>query len=133
MIKQIVRLEIWLVKGIGIDIIEIKRIEHAINRNDKFLQRIFHTEEIHYFSTINYRVNTIAGNFAAKEAIMKALGTGLRNFKWTDIQIHRDSLGKPFVILHNHAQKIAKEKGVKEILITISHSKEYAVAQALAI
>ncbi|QEK13572.1 holo-ACP synthase [Crassaminicella thermophila] len=122
-----------MVKGIGIDIIEIKRIKNAINRNDKFLQRIFCKEEINYFSTINYRINTIAGTFAAKEAVIKALGTGLRNFKWTDIQIHRDHLGKPFVVLQNNAKKIAQENSIKEILITISHSKEYAVAQALAI
>lgn len=120
-------------KGIGIDIIEIERIDNAIRRNDKFLQRIFTVEEINYFEKINYRKNTIAGNFAAKEAIMKALGTGLRNFKWIDIQINRDHLGKPFVVLHNNAKKVATNQGIEEILISISHSKEYAVAQALAV
>ncbi|WP_255547709.1 holo-ACP synthase [Crassaminicella indica] len=119
-------------KGIGIDIIEIERISNAISRNDKFLHRIFTQKEINYFSTINYRVNTIAGNFAAKEAVVKALGTGFRNFKWTDIEIHRDTLGKPYVIIYNNAKKTAQDKGIKKIHISISHSKAYAVAQAFA-
>ncbi|MCT4604746.1 MAG: holo-ACP synthase [Marinisporobacter sp.] len=119
-------------KGIGIDIIEIERIANAIDRNDQFLKRIFTDKEIAYFSTINYRKNTIAGNFAAKEAVMKALGTGLRNFKWTDIEIERDTLGKPHVFLYNNAKKIAEEKQMKKILISISHSKDYAIAQAFA-
>ncbi|TCO73159.1 holo-ACP synthase [Marinisporobacter balticus] len=120
-------------RGIGIDIIEIERIGNAISRNDQFLKRIFTSKEITYFEEINYRINTIAGNFAVKEAIMKALGTGLRNFKWVDIEIHRDDLGKPSVILYKNAKKIAAEQGIEEILISISHSKDYAVAQALAI
>ncbi|WP_053955312.1 holo-ACP synthase [Inediibacterium massiliense] len=120
-------------KGIGIDIIEIDRISNAMNKNDKFLQRVFTKKEIKYFVSIDYRKNTIAGNFAAKEAVMKSLGTGLRNFKWIDIEIERDHLGKPFVKLYNGAKEIADQKGIKEIMITISHSRDYAVAQALAI
>ncbi|QZY55763.1 holo-ACP synthase [Crassaminicella profunda] len=121
-----------MMKGIGIDIIEIERVSNAIARNDKFLQRIFTTKEMDYFSMINYRRNTIAGNFAAKEAVMKSLGTGLRNFKWTDIEIYRDALGKPHVFLYNNAKKIAEDQGIKEILISISHSRDYAIAQAFA-
>lgn len=122
-----------MIKGIGIDIIEIERITNAIDKNKRFLQRIFTNQEIHYFSKRGYPINTIAGSFAAKEAVMKALGTGLRNFKWTDIEIHRNDLGKPSVMLYNNAEETANKNGIQEILITISHSKNYAVAQALAI
>ncbi|WP_129598200.1 holo-ACP synthase [Anaerophilus nitritogenes] len=120
-------------KGIGIDIIEIDRISNAICKNDKFLQRIFTKKEIEYFLSIDYRKNTIAGGFAAKEAVMKSLGTGLRNFKWIDIEIDRDHLGKPVVNLYNGAQEIADHKEIKEIMVSISHSRDYAVAQAVAI
>lgn len=122
-----------MIKGIGIDIIEIKRIERAIHKNENFLKRIFTVKEIEYFESIDYGVNSIAGSFAAKEAIMKVLGTGLREFKWTDIEIGRDHLGKPYSMLHNNAKRMADNCNIKEILISISHSKEYAVAQALGV
>lgn len=120
-------------KGIGIDIIEIERIEKAIQKNERFLKRIFTDREIEYFQKREYRSNTVAGAFAAKEAVMKVLGTGLRNFKWTDIEIIRDELGKPNVILYDGAKDIAHSKNITEIFITISHSRDYAVAQSLAI
>jgi len=122
-----------VVRGIGIDIIEIERIEKALEKNKKFLYRIFTPKEIAFFSENHFRKNQIAGNFAAKEAVMKALGTGLRGFCWKDIEIDRDALGKPIVVLHNHAEKIAEKKNIESLLVSISHSKQYAVAQAIAI
>lgn len=123
-----------MVKGVGIDIIEIYRINKILlNNREKFLKRILSNNEIEYISNNNFMVNTIAGNFAAKEAVLKALGIGLRNMKITDIEVLRDNLGKPYVVLKNSAKAIAKEKDIKEILISISHSKEHAIAQAIAI
>lgn len=122
-----------MVKGIGIDIIEIERIEKALKNNKRFLYRIFTSKEIDFFSENHFRKNQIAGNFAAKEAVMKALGTGLRGFCWKDIEIDRDVLGKPIVVLHNHAERIAEKQKIENLLISISHSKKYAVAQAIAI
>lgn len=122
-----------MVKGIGIDIIEIERVERAIKKNKRFIKRVFTDHEIIYFEKNNYNYHTIAGNFAAKEAVMKALGTGLREFKWTDVEIRRDSLGKPLVVLYNNAKNMADTKRINEVLITISHSKNDAVAQAMAI
>ncbi len=121
-----------MIKGIGIDIIEIKRIVEAVNRNNKFLERIFTEREIHYFKEVNHNRSTIAGNFAAKEAAVKSIGTGIRGFKWKDIEVQRDSLGKPRIQLYNQAKEIAGERGIGEILITISHSRDYAVAQSIA-
>ncbi len=121
-----------MIKGTGIDIIEIERISKAIE-NQKFLERIFTKNEIKYFNTINNNIYTIAGSFASKEAVVKALGTGVRGFKWIDIEIVRNELGKPMVVLYRNAKKIAEENEITKIELSISHCKEYAVAQAIAI
>lgn len=120
------------IKGIGIDMIEIKRIDMAIKKNNRFINRIFTVREIQYFSDCNWSINTIAGNFAAKEAVMKALGTGLRGFKWTDVEIMRDNMGRPCVLLNNSAKAFAERTGIINISISISHCKDYAVANAFA-
>lgn len=122
-----------MIKGIGVDIIEIKRIDKAIKSNDRFLEKLFTNNEIGYFNNINRNLNTIAGSFAAKEAIVKAMGTGIRGFKWRDVEIVRDELGKPQVVLYGNAKKIAEEAMISNIMISISHCKEYAVAQAVAL
>lgn len=118
---------------IGIDIIEIERIENAVNKNNKFLNRNFTDLEIKYFKSKNFRPETIAGNFAAKEAISKSIGTGIRGFDFRDIEILRDELGKPIVKMYNNFEKICIDYNVKEIKVSISHCKEYAVANAIAI
>ncbi len=121
-----------MIKGIGIDIIEIERIKNSLKKNKDFLDRLFTSREIDYFKSCNYAANTIAGNFSAKEAVMKALGTGLRYFKWKDIEVLRDDMGKPYVILKNNAKILADGKEITNIFVSISHSKEYATAQAIA-
>ncbi len=121
-----------MIKGIGIDIIEIQRIAKAVKQNDRFIERVFTSLEIDYFKSCNYGANTIAGNFSAKEAVMKALGTGLRNFKWVDIEILRDSMGKPYVVLKKNAKTLAEQRNITSMLVSISHCKDYAVAQAIA-
>lgn len=118
--------------GTGIDIIEIKRIKDALARNSNLLNRIFTEGEIAYFILRKYNPCHIAGNFAAKEAVLKALGTGLHNMDWKDIEVSRDSLGKPQVTLHGNAEVLASETGIKNICISISHSRKFAVAQAIA-
>lgn len=121
-----------MIKGIGIDIIEIERIDKAVKKS-RFLEKIFTDREIKYFNDNNYNINTIAGNFAAKEAVAKVLGTGIRGFKWIDIEIIRNDLGRPEVILHGVAKGIAIKNGISEILVSISHSREYAISQAIGI
>ncbi len=122
-----------MIKGIGIDIIEIERIKGAVEKNNKFLERFFTSNEIEIFKSKNFKPATIAGFFAAKEAVVKSLGTGFRNMKWQDIEVGQDSLGKPFIKLHNNGRQIAYDKGIEEILISISHSRFNAVAQAMAV
>jgi len=122
-----------MVKGIGVDIIEIDRIEKAMKKTDRFLTRLFTEREIAYFMSKNLKAESVAGNFAGKEAVVKALGTGLRGFQWTDIEILRDELGKPVVYLYNGADQIAKDLGVSQIMLSISHCKTYAVANGVAV
>lgn len=122
-----------MIKGIGIDIIEIDRIRRAIIKNNKFIDRIFTTNEKKTFEKKNYSPQTIAGYFAAKEAVSKALGTGISNMQWKDIEILKDPLDKPYVKLHNNAKDLAYSMNIDKIFVSISHSKENAIAQAVAI
>ena len=119
-----------MIIGIGTDIIEIKRIEKVINRTHSFIKKSFTNNEIEYFKSKGLKGNVIAGNFAAKEAISKAIGTGFRGFGLKDIEVLRDELGKPIVKL---SDKIYELLDVKEfnIHISISHSKDNAIAYAV--
>ncbi|AUN12968.1 4'-phosphopantetheinyl transferase [[Clostridium] sordellii] len=119
--------------GIGIDIAEIYRIKDILEKNNRFINKIFTENERKYFESKNFRVETIAGNFAAKEAISKALGTGIRNFEFKDIEVIRDEKGKPIVKTYNNLEKICIDYNVLEIKVSISHSDNYAVANAIVI
>ena len=119
-----------MIIGIGTDIIEIDRIEKAIMRTNSFIRKSFTSNEIEYFKLNGLKGNVIAGNFAAKEAISKALGTGFRGFGLQDIEVLRDELGKPVV---NLSHKIYELLDIKKfnIHVSISHSKENAIAYAV--
>lgn len=119
-----------MIKGIGTDIIEIERIKKAFERTPHFLGKVFTPNEEIYFQKINFRAESIAGNFAAKEAVSKALGTGFRTFAPKDIEIVRDALGKPLVQLYNGAEAIKKARNISQIHLSISHCKIYAIAFA---
>ncbi|ADL08646.1 holo-ACP synthase [Thermosediminibacter oceani] len=118
---------------IGVDIVEVDRIKKAIE-NGEFLTRIFTEREINAFKDKKGEgyFRHIAGRFAAKEAVSKALCTGIRFFGWHDIEILTDALGKPEVRLHGRAFEILKARGYSRVLVTISHSKDYAVAFSIA-
>jgi len=119
-----------MIIGIGTDIIEISRIEKAMNRTSSFIERSFTDSEIQYFKSKGLKGNVVAGNFAAKEAISKAMGTGFRSFGLKDIEVLRDELGKPVV---NLSEKIYCLLDVKKLTIhvSISHNKENAIAYAV--
>lgn len=120
-----------MILGIGADIVEISRIEKAVNDNPKFLSRVFTDKEIQYLKSKAFKSESLAGNFAAKEAISKALGTGFRGFSFKDIEVLRDALGKPEVILYKEAHSIAASKGEYKVHISISHNRENAIAYAI--
>lgn len=119
-----------MIKGIGNDIIEIKRIAKAAEK-ESFIKRWFTENEIVYFKEKNMHAETVAGSFSAKEAIAKAFGTGFSGFGAEEIEILRDKKGKPYVNLMGNALKKAKELGIDKISISISHCKEYASTVAL--
>jgi holo-[acyl-carrier protein] synthase len=117
------------VAEIGVDIIEIPRIEEAIARfGDRFLRRVYTDAEI---TTYRTRPSSLACRFAAKEAVMKVLGTGYRGVGWHDIEILSEVSGKPVVFLHGRAKERAAAIGLTGITISLSDSKEHAVAVAL--
>ncbi len=123
------------VLGMGVDIIECCRIAEMIEKHgDYFLTRVYTPEEIAYCAPRKAAVQHYAGRWAAKEAILKALGTGwAKGIKWTDLEIANLPGGKPEVNLHGMAQRHAKSIGIREVLISISHTSEQAVASAIAI
>ena len=112
-----------MIVGIGNDIIEIERIEKAISK-EGFKNKIYTQRE--------NRTETYAGTFSAKEAISKAIGTGVREFSLTDLEILNDDLGKPYVVVSEKLDKILKTKKEDyQIEISISHSRKYATAMAI--
>ena len=119
-----------MIIGVGIDIIEIDRIKRAVSRTDGFLEKAFTEKEIEYFRTKKLSANTIAGNFAAKEAVSKALGSGFRQFGLKDIEILRDNLGKPIVNLSIKIYEFIGKRNFK-IHVSISHSKDNAIAYSI--
>jgi len=123
-----------MIESIGIDIVEIERVEEAMRkRRERFLDRLFTISEQEYCLSKANCSMYLAGRFAAKEAVLKVLGTGLRNVKWVDIEIIKDSLGKPHVRLSGKAAALVDEMGIDHILLSISHSRRYAVAQAVGV
>lgn len=120
-----------MIYGTGIDIVEIGRIKKAMEK-PKFLERFFSQEEIAYFQSRGLAAQSVAANFAGKEAFSKAIGTGVRGFSLCEVEILRDETGKPHIALSGAAKKIVDEAGISGLFISISHSEEYAVAQVIA-
>lgn len=116
-----------MIIGIGTDIIEIDRIKAAIERTPSFLNKAFTEKEIELFKAKGMRVETIAGNFAAKEALSKALGTGFRGYGLQDFEILRDQLGKPIVNISKKAREKTGGRALN-INVSISHNKSNAIA-----
>ncbi|WP_338952383.1 holo-ACP synthase [Fusobacterium nucleatum] len=122
-----------MIVGIGNDIIEIERIEKAISK-EGFKNKVYTQKELENIEKRGDRVETYAGIFSAKEAISKAIGTGVREFSLTDLEILNDDLGKPYVAVSERLDKIIKSKKENyQIEISISHSKKYATAVAIVI
>ncbi|WP_294657625.1 holo-ACP synthase [uncultured Fusobacterium sp.] len=119
-----------MILGIGNDIVEIARIEKAI-QNESFKKRVYTESEIELIEKKGAgKVASYAGRFSAKEAISKAMGTGVRGFNLIDIEILSDELGKPVVNFKNELEKFMRNKKFE---LSISHSKEYATAVAILI
>ncbi|MEA1929221.1 MAG: holo-ACP synthase [Candidatus Auribacterota bacterium] len=124
-----------MILGIGIDIIEIQRVEKLLEkRGDSFLKRVFLPGEIEYCREKSYPAQHYAARLAVKEAVMKGFGEGwTEKIGWKDILVTRTSKGQPGVELLGKGKKLEKEKGVEKILISLSHADNYSVAQAIII
>ena len=122
-----------MIVGTGIDIAEVPRIRHAIQRfGDRFVRRIFTEGEIRYCDSKANRVERYAARFAAKEAAMKALGTGWRRgVRWVDLEVVRETSGRPTLAITGEAAKIAQQIGVKSVALSITHTESQALAQVI--
>jgi holo-[acyl-carrier protein] synthase len=122
-----------MIVGLGIDIAEIDRIEAAIKRHgEHFLRRIYSADEIAYCESHRNKAERYAGRFAAKEAAMKALGTGWsKGVRWVDIEVAREPGGKPTLRLSGGAAARAKQLGVQNISLSITHSGNTALAEVI--
>ncbi|MDA0797488.1 MAG: holo-ACP synthase [Chloroflexi bacterium] len=115
--------------SVGVDIIEISRVAATVDRfGDRFLQRIYTANEIAY---CRGRAPQLAARFAAKEAVMKALGTGTRGVGWREVEVTRKRTGEPGIELHGRAAERAKKLGIDRLALSISHSRDYAVASVV--
>lgn len=121
--------------GLGVDIVETARIKGAILRHGEvFLQRVFTADEIAYCSAMQDPNPFYAARFAAKEAVSKAFGTGIGgDMAFREIEVRRKESGEPYIVLTGAAAVTADHMGVKEVRVSLSHTENYAVANALAL
>jgi holo-[acyl-carrier protein] synthase len=116
--------------SVGVDIIEIERVARVYQQHgERFLSRVYTPSEVRY---CRGRVPELAARFGAKEAISKALGTGIRGIIWREMEILPDRRGKPHVFLHGSAQRRAEQLGLTHFAVSLSHSRDFAVAFVVA-
>jgi len=122
-----------MIVGTGIDIAEVPRIREVIERHgQRFLQRVFTEGEIQYCESKANRVERYAARFAAKEAGMKALGTGWNHgVRWRDIEVARKPGGRPTLLLHGKAAEFAAKLGATNIALSLTHTADQAMAQVI--
>lgn len=124
-----------VILGLGTDIIEVVRIGEMIERHGElFLQRVYTEQEIRYCQRRKGAMQNYAGRWAAKEAVMKALGTGFsKGVGFKDIEVCSRKSGAPYIELHGGAKEVARRLGIDQMLVTISHCRAYATATAVAL
>ncbi len=122
-----------MILGTGVDIVEVSRMRDAINKwGDSFLTKIFTPKVIEYSNSRRFSFQHFAARFAVKEAVVKAFGDPRRNpIRWTEIEVLNDDEGKPIIEFHDDALKIKKKKKINDVIISMSHSKNYAIANAI--
>ncbi len=122
-----------MVLGVGIDIIEVARIQASYERfGERFLNRILHAKEIEYCLSYKAPGPFLAARFAAKEAISKAFGTGIgAQLGWQDMEVGRKWSGEPFVILHEKGKALLAQRGGRGVWLSLSHTQAHAAAVAV--
>lgn len=121
-----------MILATGVDIVEIDRMEAVLKRHPRFPQRLFTEAECALVLSGANQVARIAAQFAGKEAVSKAFGTGIRGFSFKEIEILRDDLGRPVVHLQGNARRLADRLGILDINVSLSHSVRSAIAFAVA-
>src|SRR3954447_9265635 len=118
------------VVGVGVDLVEVARIEHSLERfGERFLHRVFTEGEIEYCKAMPHPARHLAARFAAKEAVSKAFGTGIgKSMGWKEIDIHRKPSGQPVLVLSGLAEQLAAERKVRASFVSLSHTDHHAVA-----
>ena len=120
--------------GIGVDMLEIARMERVIKRRPSFLKRVFTDEERAYCNSCARPAEHYAARFAAREAVLKALGTGFaEGIGFKDVSVTNDEWGKPIAVLSGRAAEVAAERGVQEVALSLSHTRDVAVANAVLV
>jgi holo-[acyl-carrier protein] synthase len=119
----------------GIDLVDFPRIKQMIERHgSRFLNRVFTEREQSDAEAVHNRIEKLAGRFAAKEAVLKLIGTGWRGkIAWTDIEIVNNATGQPCVNISGEVARIAEDAGVEQITISITHTSNFAIASAVAL
>jgi holo-[acyl-carrier protein] synthase len=121
------------ITGLGVDIVEIERMRRALERRPAMKERIFSADERAYCDARNKPEIHYAMRFAAKEAVLKALGTGFSGMRFTDVEVERDVRGRPVPRLSGRAAEVAEERGIVEMHLSLSFTHTNAVASAVAI
>lgn len=124
-----------MVKGIGVDLVQIPRMRRVVERwQDRFLRRVFTAEEIAYCQKRRDPVPHLAARFAAKEAALKALGIGLRlGVSWRELEVRRERGQAPFVVLSGKSRRIGEALGGRRLLLSLTHDGDYAFAQCVLV
>lgn len=118
-----------MILGIGTDIIKVDRLQRSIEKNERFAEKVFTTAEISYCEARASKYQSYAARFAAKEAVMKAIGTGWDGtINWTDIEVVLDHLGKPGILCHGATLAFMDKHRITHIHLSLSHEQDYAVA-----
>jgi len=124
-----------MIVGVGVDIVEVPRIKDAVLRwKDAFLRRIFTDNEINYSKAKKFAYQHLAARFAAKEAVLKAIGdSSIQRIEWHEVEVFNDEFGKPFIRLSGEAKKIKEDRKISDIIISMSHTRAFAIANAILI
>jgi len=122
-----------MIIGIGVDIAKVARFDEVLERHgERFVERILHPSEQEKYQTHSQPLAFFAKRFAAKEALAKALGTGIaKGVNFNEIEVRQDENGKPFIVLHDSTREVANRMGVKNLFLSLSDEQDYAVANVV--
>lgn len=121
-----------MIVGLGSDLIDVARVEQKLGEDSALAESLFTPLEIRYCESKHHPARHYAARFAAKEALLKALGTGWRDgLSWREIEIRNDELGRPVMVLSGRVERLAKKQGVTRVHVSLTHTAAYAAASVI--